>query len=87
MLAALPSMHWVGAPLLPACTVCGVALCLTRLLLAGHSDPRWLAALTDQAGTLCHTSNLFHTVPQVTACLSLLLDSMPESGLHAETSA
>ena len=31
----------------------------------GHSDPRWLAALTEQAHKLAHTSNLYHTEPQV----------------------
>lgn len=31
----------------------------------GHGDSRWFAAIQEQAGTLCHTSNLFHTVPQV----------------------
>jgi acetylornithine aminotransferase len=31
----------------------------------GHSDPRWYAALADQAGRLAHTSNLYHTAPQV----------------------
>ena len=31
----------------------------------GHSDPVWLATLTEQASRLAHTSNLFHTVPQV----------------------
>lgn len=32
---------------------------------AGHGDPRWLEAVQEQAATLTHTSNLFHTVPQV----------------------
>ena len=31
----------------------------------GHSDPRWLATLTEQAGKLSHTSNLYHTKAQV----------------------
>jgi len=31
----------------------------------GHGDARWVAALTAQAPVLAHTSNLFHTVPQV----------------------
>lgn len=31
----------------------------------GHGDSRWFAAIQEQAATLCHTSNLFHTVPQV----------------------
>lgn len=39
----------------------------------GHGDKRWVKAVQDQAATLMHTSNLFHTVPQV--------DSMP-SRLH-----
>lgn len=32
----------------------------------GHGDPRWLQAVQEQSATLTHTSNLFHTVPQVT---------------------
>ena len=31
----------------------------------GHSDPRWVAAVTDQAQRLMHTSNLYHTAEQV----------------------
>lgn len=31
----------------------------------GHGDKRWLDAVCEQASTLTHTSNLFHTVPQV----------------------
>jgi len=31
----------------------------------GHGDSRWYEALSRQAGILTHTSNLFHTVPQV----------------------
>ncbi len=31
----------------------------------GHSDPRWIAALTEQADKLAHTSNLYHTEAQV----------------------
>lgn len=31
----------------------------------GHGDARWYEALSRQAGILSHTSNLFHTVPQV----------------------
>ena len=42
----------------------------------GHSDPRWLEAVVEQAGTLAHTSNLFHSVPQVStgrsACFNIL---------------
>lgn len=49
----------------------------------GHGDPTWLSALTAQAQQLSHTSNLFHTVPQVRGgapglcvCLSVTL-SLP----------
>ena len=31
----------------------------------GHGDPRWLKAVVEQAEKLTHTSNLYHTVPQV----------------------
>ena len=37
---------------------------------AGHGDARWQEAVTEQAATLAHVSNLFHTVPQVRAGLS-----------------
>ncbi|MBI4260542.1 MAG: acetylornithine transaminase [Actinobacteria bacterium] len=30
----------------------------------GHAHPRWVAAVTEQAGTLVHVSNLFRTGPQ-----------------------
>ncbi len=31
----------------------------------GHSDPEWAAAVAEQAATLTHVSNLYHTIPQV----------------------
>jgi predicted acetylornithine/succinylornithine family transaminase len=31
----------------------------------GHSDPEWATAVAEQAQTLTHVSNLFHTMPQV----------------------
>ena len=31
----------------------------------GHGDADWLKAVVEQAGTLTHTSNIFHTIPQV----------------------
>ena len=31
---------------------------------AGHSHQGWLRAVEEQAGQLCHASNLFHTAPQ-----------------------
>ena len=33
----------------------------------GHGDPRWVEAVCEQAHLLTHTSNLFHTVPQVSS--------------------
>lgn len=45
----------------------------------GHSHPQWVAAVQDQASKLMHTSNLFHTVPQVctlccrTACTACIV--------------
>ena len=50
---------------------------------AGHGDSRWLQAVQEQAATLTHTSNLFHTVPAVrtgpSPCLSacLTVERMP----------
>lgn len=40
----------------------------------GHSDPRWVRAVTEQAGKLAHVSNLFHTEPQARggACRPIL---------------
>ncbi|KAL8123074.1 hypothetical protein AgCh_011164 [Apium graveolens] len=31
----------------------------------GHGDPDWIQAVTQQANTLTHVSNIFYTVPQV----------------------
>ncbi|CAM6083378.1 unnamed protein product [Calypogeia fissa] len=31
----------------------------------GHGDEKWVKAVTEQAATLTHVSNLYHTVPQV----------------------
>ncbi|KAH9323549.1 hypothetical protein KI387_018188, partial [Taxus chinensis] len=31
----------------------------------GHGDPAWVKAVTEQAATLTHVSNMFHSVPQV----------------------
>lgn len=40
-----------------------------RLLFEGHADARWVKAIQEQAETLAHASNLFHTVPQVSCLL------------------
>lgn len=39
----------------------------------GHSDSRWFAALVEQAEKLSHTSNLYHTVPQVSRAAKALV--------------
>ena len=44
----------------------------------GHSDPRWHAALVAQAAQLAHTSNLFHTVPQVQLAERLVTTSFAD---------
>lgn len=31
----------------------------------GHGDPDWLQAVIEQANTVSHVSNLFHSIPQV----------------------
>ena len=38
----------------------------------GHSDPAWVAAVTEQAGKLCHVSNLYHTEPGATLARRLV---------------
>jgi len=40
----------------------GSGIAVTAL---GHSDPGWVAAVTEQAGRLCHVSNLYHNEPMV----------------------
>ncbi len=67
------------------CRFCASCLALNAWVLprtemfVGHSDPRWLEAVVEQAGTLAHTSNLFHSVPQVSTtpgCFTLELWAM-----------
>lgn len=53
--------------------------------LAGHSDPRWLAALTEQAAQLTHTSNLFHTGPQTQLAKRLVENSFADRVFYANT--
>ena len=67
--AALQTLH-LGLERLP-----------TRLnsCVAGHGDPRWLEAVTDQAAMLSHTSNLFHNVPQVPPCTAASPAAPPAS--------
>jgi len=44
----------------------------------GHSDPGWAAVLADQAGTLDHVSNLFHSVPQLVLAEKLIQASFAD---------
>jgi predicted acetylornithine/succinylornithine family transaminase len=41
----------------------------------GHSDPEWAAAVAEQARTLTHVSNLFHSAPQVELARRLVENS------------
>ena len=51
----------------------------------GHSDPRWLEALTAQAKQLAHTSNLFHTVPQVQLAERLVTTSFADKAFFCNS--
>ncbi|CAK0784838.1 hypothetical protein CVIRNUC_008043 [Coccomyxa viridis] len=51
----------------------------------GHSDPRWLEAVVEQAGTLTHTSNLFHSVPQVRLAKRLVEQSFADKVFYANS--
>jgi hypothetical protein len=44
----------------------------------GHSDDRWYQALCEQAKQLAHTSNLYHTIPQVQLAERLVLTSFAD---------
>jgi predicted acetylornithine/succinylornithine family transaminase len=41
----------------------------------GHADPEWAAAVAEQAHTLTHVSNLFHSAPQVELARRLVENS------------
>jgi predicted acetylornithine/succinylornithine family transaminase len=41
----------------------------------GHADPEWATAVAEQAQTLVHVSNLFHTAPQVELARRLVENS------------
>lgn len=51
----------------------------------GHGDPTWLSALTAQAGQLSHTSNLFHTVPQVELAKRLVQNSFADKAFFCNS--
>ncbi len=51
----------------------------------GHGDPRWVAAVTEQANILTHTSNLFHTAPQAALARRLVESSFADRVFYANT--
>lgn len=44
----------------------------------GHGDPDWLQAVTEQANTVSHVSNLFHSIPQVELAKRLVAKSFAD---------
>jgi acetylornithine aminotransferase len=53
----------------------------------GHSDARWLDTVVEQAKTLSHTSNLFHTVPQVDLAKKLVESSFADKVFFCNSGA
>ncbi|GFH11129.1 N-acetyl ornithine amino-transferase [Haematococcus lacustris] len=51
----------------------------------GHSDPRWASALVEQADKLAHTSNLYHTAPQVELAKRLVTNSFADKTFFCNT--
>eukprot|EP00878_Enallax_costatus_P015414 GHUV01016145.1.p1 GENE.GHUV01016145.1~~GHUV01016145.1.p1 ORF type:complete len:268 (+),score=113.95 GHUV01016145.1:485-1288(+) len=51
----------------------------------GHSDPTWYAALSEQAQLLTHTSNLFHTQPQVELAKRLVNNSFADKAFFCNS--
>jgi acetylornithine aminotransferase len=51
----------------------------------GHGDSRWVAAVTDQAALLTHTSNLYHTEPQASLARRLVENSFADRVFYANT--
>lgn len=47
----------------------------------GHGDPDWLQAVTEQANTVTHVSNLFHSIPQVKINPKIIIPVNIESGI------
>lgn len=45
------------------------------VIALGHGDADWLKAVVEQASTLTHVSNIYHSIPQVWAYHQLLLIS------------
>ncbi len=48
------------------------------VMALGHGDPAWQAAVTEQAATLVHVSNLYHTVPHVQLAQALVEHSFAD---------
>ena len=53
----------------------------------GHADPELVATLTEQAGKLWHTSNLFHTAPQARLAKQLCDTSFADRIFFANSGA
>ena len=53
----------------------------------GHSDEEWAAAIADQAATLTHVSNLFHTAPQVELARRLVENSFADKVFFCNSGA
>lgn len=51
----------------------------------GHSDGRWYAALAEQASKLSHTSNLFHSIPQVELAKRLVENSFADKAFFCNS--
>ncbi|KAG4998424.1 hypothetical protein JHK82_029215 [Glycine max] len=51
----------------------------------GHGDADWLKAVVEQAGTLTHTSNIFHTIPQVELAKRLVASSFADRVFFANS--
>ncbi len=53
----------------------------------GHSDPDWVAAVTEQAGKLCHVSNLYHTEPGASLARKLTNDCFADRVFYCNSGA
>ena len=53
----------------------------------GHSDPDWVTAVCQQAATLTHVSNLFHTAPQAQLAQKLVQNSFADKVFFCNSGA
>ncbi|XP_057859912.1 acetylornithine aminotransferase, mitochondrial [Cryptomeria japonica] len=51
----------------------------------GHGDPAWVQAVMEQAATLTHVSNVFHTIPQVKLAKRLVESSFADRVFFANS--